>query len=523
VGPDIPKPGERIGRKWVVEGTLGVGGMGVVLAAVHADIGQRVAIKLLLPHLARETAAAERLMREARAVVSLHSEHATRIYDVDRDDRGVPYIVMERLEGMDFDRLLKMRGVLPVPEAVDCILEACEAVAEAHARGLVHRDLKPANLFLARRADGTQLVKVLDFGISKSLLPESDTDFTLTQTDHALGSPRYMSPEQLRNSKTVDHRSDIWSLGIILYRIVSGRAPFEAETIHAYLWRVAVDPPTPLSQLLPGASTAFTAVLERCMQKDAQDRPQSVAELASALAPFGTLRGQASLRSVLAFARSQPASLAHADRRTPAPPPPGDATASAWTPGGARPKPASARGLLLAGAATFVVVLGVGWLGLRRMGTEVQAPSPSTAAAPAPSGDPAASGDFPAGDPGSPAAAPAPSDATAAGEGAPAGRHSASAAADEAPAPIAPGTVELEVTVEPREATLEVDGKRVQPGAVQVPRKPGTVRIVARAPGYVPQTRDVSAAGDGRVHLALKRAPASPVKPASPGPLETEL
>src|SRR3984957_9184121 len=225
----MPRIGDVVGRKFVVEDVLGVGGMGVVLGARHVHLGQKVAVKLLLRSAAKHTDAVTRLLREARAAVDLQSTHVVRVMDVGTLDDGLPYMVMEHLTGSDLSAVLQQRKALPVEEAIDYALQAMEAIAEAHTVGLVHRDLKPANLFLTRRPDGSGLIKVLDFGISKAT-ESSPRDQSLTATAAIMGSPVYMSPEQLRSSKNVDARTDIWALGIILYELVSGRTPFEDET-----------------------------------------------------------------------------------------------------------------------------------------------------------------------------------------------------------------------------------------------------------------------------------------------------
>ncbi|HTJ43297.1 MAG TPA: serine/threonine-protein kinase [Kofleriaceae bacterium] len=280
---DMVTPGQVLAGKFQVERVLGQGGMGVVVSAYHLVLGQRVALKFLLPEAMQHPEAVERFLREARAAVRLKSEHVGRVIDVGTLDNGAPYIVMEFLEGGDLSQFVQRNGSLPVAAAVDFLLQACEAIAEAHALGIVHRDLKPANLFITRNPDGSPLVKVLDFGISKAAT--TDQDFSLTRTSAVMGSPGYMSPEQLRSTRDVDARSDIWALGVILYELTSGRQPFVADSITELALKVAMDPLPPLyaPQLPPG----FSEVVSRCLEKDAGRRYQNVAELAVALAPFG--------------------------------------------------------------------------------------------------------------------------------------------------------------------------------------------------------------------------------------------
>jgi serine/threonine-protein kinase len=283
----LPQLGDVVGGKFKVEGLLGSGGMGVVLAARHVQLGQRVAIKILRRDFAASPEAVGRFLREARTAVNLQSANVVRVMDVGTLEDGLPYMVMEHLTGMDLSDLLEQRKSLPVEEAVDYVLQGMEAVAEAHTLGLVHRDLKPANLFLTTRPDGSGLVKVLDFGISKAT-EGSGQDPSLTATSAVMGSPMYMSPEQLRSSKNVDTRTDIWALGVILYELVSGRFPFEDETVTGLCARIAADPPVPLHEHCPDVPPAFAAVVARCLSKDMSGRPQTVGELAIALRPFAS-------------------------------------------------------------------------------------------------------------------------------------------------------------------------------------------------------------------------------------------
>jgi serine/threonine-protein kinase len=254
--------------------------MGVVIGATHLHLQQPVALKFLSPEMLHSPQIVERFVREARASAQLRGEHVCRVSDVGAFDNGAPYIVMELLEGCDLASLLQTGGPLAVQRAADYVLQACLGVAEAHAVGIVHRDLKPANLFLTRRPDGTPLIKVLDFGIAKA---ESDRNFSLTQTSAVLGSPGYMSPEQLRSTRDVDVRSDIWSIGVILYELVSGRPPFTGESITELALRIAMDPPPPLIGRMP---QGFDLLIDRCLAKDPAQRYPDLANLAHALAVY---------------------------------------------------------------------------------------------------------------------------------------------------------------------------------------------------------------------------------------------
>ena len=278
--------GDLLADKYRVEAVLGEGGMGVVVAAMHLALDERVAIKLMRPEaLLREDGVA-RFLREARAVVKLKSEHVARVLDVGTLETGEPYIVMEYLEGQDLAHRLLGQGPVPVTEVVDIVLQACDAIAEAHGRGIVHRDLKPANLFLTTGRAGEPLVKVLDFGISK-VNSFGDKAESVTHSAVLLGSPVYMSPEQMRSSRDVDVTTDIWSLGVILYEAFGGRVPFDEQTIGALMARVLTEAPPSLALARPDLPLALVAVVSRCLEKDASKRYPSVAELAEALAAFG--------------------------------------------------------------------------------------------------------------------------------------------------------------------------------------------------------------------------------------------
>ncbi|WP_437782168.1 protein kinase domain-containing protein [Sorangium sp. So ce1097] len=279
--------GDVIAGKYRVDRVLGRGGMGMVVAASHLVLPHRVAIKLLVSD--DNPALVQRFLREARAAARLEGEHVVRVLDVGELDSGVPYIVMEYLEGEDLSDVLRTCGPLGVTEAADYVLQACVAMAEAHAAGIVHRDLKPANLFLTAKPGGARLIKVLDFGISKEL---RDGGAALTRTWEMLGSPVYMPPEQMRSSRSVDARSDIWALGAILYRLLTGRPPFEAPALAELMLLVATAEPVPPSALRSDLPPGLERVILHCLQKDPAHRPQTVAELSLALAPFAPAGGQ---------------------------------------------------------------------------------------------------------------------------------------------------------------------------------------------------------------------------------------
>jgi eukaryotic-like serine/threonine-protein kinase len=288
--PSTPPPppvaiGELVANKYRVERVLGHGGMGVVVAAMHEQLAQRVAIKMLLPEAKASANALARFTREARAAAAIRGEHVARVLDVGELEGGAPYIVMEYLEGRDLSGTIAERGTLPVEEAVAYVLEACEAIAEAHAAGIVHRDLKPSNLFVTRRPDGSSFIKVLDFGISKALL-SAGGEGTLTTTSSFVGSPVYSPPEQLVRAHDVDGRADIWSLGTILFEALAGRPPFVGDSVMHVASRIFNESPTPLAELKPELPAELCAVVMRCLRKDPADRYPDVSAFAQALAPF---------------------------------------------------------------------------------------------------------------------------------------------------------------------------------------------------------------------------------------------
>jgi serine/threonine-protein kinase len=278
-----PDVGSVIDGKYRVDRRIGEGGVGVVLGVTHLTLGERYAVKCLLPKHARDPETVVRFIREARAAARIKSEYITRVVDVGQLPGGSPYIVMEHLDGADLSDVLASRGPLALLDAVDYVLQACAGVAEAHARGFIHRDLKPSNLFLTSRSDGAPLVKVLDFGIAKAVDDDHPEDAAMTGTASAFGSPGYMSPEQIRSVKRVDFRTDVWSLGVILYELVAGKKPFDAETPLAILAAIAADAPASLRAFRPEAPPALEAVILRCLEKDVTRRYGSVAELAEAL------------------------------------------------------------------------------------------------------------------------------------------------------------------------------------------------------------------------------------------------
>jgi serine/threonine-protein kinase len=297
--------GDILGERYVLERVLGRGGMGVVFAARHQELRELVAIKVLHTGALRSPALLERFVREARLASRIKSDQVVRVLDVVRGRDDAPtYIVMEYLEGRDLGEMLDAKGPMPPSVAVDYVLQACIALAEAHRRGIVHRDVKPSNLLVTQRGDGTPLVKVLDFGISKAQEAE---DGALTTTEASFGSPSYMSPEQIRSAKNVDARADVWALGVVLFELLSNLRPFPGDNVGAILAAVTADPPLDLRLHAPVTPADLCAVVEACLVKDREVRVASVVELAERLAPFASEAGRASLAAVRAIA-GRPAS-----------------------------------------------------------------------------------------------------------------------------------------------------------------------------------------------------------------------
>jgi len=280
----LPGPGDVIGGKYLVERILGMGGMGVVLAARHLELDETVAIKMLLPHLPASGESSARFVREAKAAIRIRNEHVVRVLDVARTAEGLPYIVMEYLDGCDLGQLVERGGPLRVEDAVEYVLQACEAIAAAHALGIVHRDLKPANLFLSRASDGTACVKVLDFGISKVAESPSSGGVALTSTATVMGTPCFMSPEQLRSTRDVDARADIWSMGAILHALLTGTPPYDGESNADVSAKIIRDAPTPLRVLRPDVPPLLESTVLRCLEKQPEMRFPGVPSLADALA-----------------------------------------------------------------------------------------------------------------------------------------------------------------------------------------------------------------------------------------------
>jgi serine/threonine protein kinase len=315
-----PSPGDVVCGRYRLIRLLGEGGMGLVFEAEHLRMRQSVAVKFLRPEVLARPGAIARFEREARASASIRGPHVVQVLDVDTDEHGRPYMVMELLRGRDLEAELHARGALPVAEAVDLVLQACVGVAQAHARGIIHRDLKPSNLFLAAEA-GKHVLKVLDFGISKIVI---DAELCLTSDAVTIGTPLYMSPEQMRAPGEVDGRTDIWSLGVILYELVAGEPPFRGTTTAAIAAIVADVLPN-LRDVRPDVPAALERVLMTALAKAPRDRLPTTEAFTAALVPFASADGVAGPFS-LRPSEHDFALASHAVARTPSTPRVSEAT-----------------------------------------------------------------------------------------------------------------------------------------------------------------------------------------------------
>jgi len=281
--PSLPDVGDVIAEKYRIDGQLGEGGMAVVFAAQHMLLDKPIAVKILSPDLPHTPTIVERFLTEAKAAAKVDCPNVARVMDVGTLKSGLPYMVMERLDGCDLEELLRLEGQLAIGDAVDYVLQALAGLAHAHTLGIIHRDLKPANLFLAHQPDGTAIIKILDFGIAKL-----DHGNRMTKAGQAVGSPTYMSPEHIRASDHVDHRTDIWAMGVVLYELLTGQPPIEedgvGETIAAVLARRAPFARTKRADIPEQLDLAIM----KCLKHDPNERWADVSALAHAIAPFGT-------------------------------------------------------------------------------------------------------------------------------------------------------------------------------------------------------------------------------------------
>ncbi len=387
----LPAVGSVVGGKYRIERLLGEGGMGVVFEAVHARLNQRVAIKMLLPEFLQVPELVGRFEREAKASAQLRHRNAVRVVDVDATNEGIPYMVMELLHGHDLETEIHSLGPLPIGQSVHYLVQACSAMGEAHGYGIVHRDLKPSNLFLSDESDGSVCVKVLDFGISKVQTAE---DVSITATSTQMGTPLYMSPEQVRSAKSVDLRTDVWAIGVILYEMLSGQPPFSGSAVGIGAAIVSDDPPS-LRALRPEVPEELEAVVMRAMAKSPAKRFSSMQELIHALSPFSSQPApdisQRSSRAVMTSshdfvnAHAETLAFAPAPQQATAP----TATVGSWiNPPEPRARPsrmglfAGVAGAVVVVATLVVVVSGVGTSPPQTVATHAPPPVTSIVAPP---------------------------------------------------------------------------------------------------------------------------------------------
>lgn len=292
------QPGHVVDGKYKIIRVIGRGGMGVVYEAHHLLLAQSVALKVVLPEIAGHPEIVARFMSEARNSAKIESDHVARVMDVGKLENGIPFMVMELLTGQDLDAILTSEGALDATRVVDLMLETLDGVASAHALGIIHRDLKPGNLFVSRKGSRLTRVKVLDFGISKNLGAAQFAGSHVTSTSSIVGSPAYMSPEQLRGSKQIDARADIWSLGVIAYQLVTGVLPYESDNVGALFAAILETEPLRPRQLKPDMPEALDIAIMKCLQKKPADRFKTTLELAAALTPMGTKIAERALERI---------------------------------------------------------------------------------------------------------------------------------------------------------------------------------------------------------------------------------
>jgi serine/threonine-protein kinase len=298
--PVSVKPGDVLAGKFRVERVVGRGGMGVVIEATNVQLDQRVALKLLAKG-ADDPSAVERFSNEARAAARLRSEHVARVYDVGKDTLYGPFIVMELLEGRTLADVIQNVGRVALHRAVEYVIDACEGLAEAHARGIVHQDVKPGNLFLVTAADGRPSIKLLDFGIATMRTKERTVD---GKSSHpSAGTPAYLAPEQVRGSPVVDHRADIWALGCVLYELLVGDRAFRATRFTELVTKILETPPHPFPEDLE-IPLPIAAAIERCLEKDPTKRFTSTGELALTLLPFARRRAHSAVTRAVGHVKS---------------------------------------------------------------------------------------------------------------------------------------------------------------------------------------------------------------------------
>jgi len=517
--PDEPIDyvGRLVGGKYEVRGKVGDGGMGTVFEAVNVTVGRRVALKVLRPSFAKQGEALERFQREARAATRIGHPSIIDVLDMGLTEEGLPFLVMEMLEGEELYARLRRNAPFSPSFAIRVMEQVLGALDAAHAAGIVHRDLKPENIFLVERGAGAGLVKILDFGVAKFQDGEQAT-LRITREGLLVGTPAYMSPEQAVAGREVDHRSDIYSAGVLLYEMLSGSLPHEGESYMQMAIAIATKDPRPLGQVATWLDPDLGAVVDKALAREPDARWGSAAELAAALEPFrgDTSVGDSSPSERLRRSSSGFRRTSRAPRRIGSGPGAAGDTGSQVTLA-EEPLPAAlhiptppprrrlrvplviAGALLLAGAALFA-------LAGRDEGGAVRANHRRTTprAAAAPRATPA------------PSEGPAPSERPAPPEAPPATVDPAGAPAPTAPAVTTPETVTLDVVANVRRARVRLDGVLIGETPLReiVPRRAGARHLTVDANGYDRVDTSVELDQDRRIVVDLEHSAAPAERPA---------
>ncbi len=517
-----PMLGRLLQGRYRIRRMIGQGGMGCVYEAQHELIGRRLAIKCLHPEFLTNPVVVERFQREAQAATAVGNEHIIEVTDMGTLDDGSPFIVLEYLDGTVFSELLSRQGYLPIARLVHIIRQVCDALAAAHAKGIVHRDLKPENIFLIDHARDPDFVKVLDFGISKMRESSEQVQGSLTKTGTALGTPYFMAPEQAQGRRDVDHRADVYALGVILYQGLTGKLPFEADSYPMLMVKIMTQLPPPMAQHRPGIDERLERVVLKAMAKDREQRFQSVKALSDALQPFAPVqhseRPQASegLPHGEAFPPSEPFSppdpvASGAEPHEIREPGPatnaehGATTPFAWSET-VMPEPTPVpvrRGptVVVLGAAGLLLAAGAAWVVHGMIG-----PSPPPRALPTAPGNATATSPQP---PSSESSARAPSTA-----------QSPSRAQTASAAPGKPAEVRVRITAAPSNAKILIDGVEFpNPMDAWRPRSLDPVRIRVEKPGYKTVEQVAIFDQDRALDFELQKGRGvTTIRPTKPGP-----
>jgi eukaryotic-like serine/threonine-protein kinase len=288
-GPLTLVPGDVVAGRYRLGPVIGAGGMGIVYKAQHVELGTWVALKVIRPDIARNSSIWRRFSREARALAALHNKHVVRVHDAGTLESGLRYLVMELLVGTDLRRIIQRDGPLPAQRAVDYVSQVCSALGDAHRLHIIHRDIKPENIFLAQYRACEPTIKLLDFGVALFL----DDTGQLTMPGRGVGSPQYLSPEQVQNASEVDQRSDIWAVGLLLYELLVGRSLFHGLNTAQICLKLSDGQVPRVEAAAPEVAAGLAAIIQRCLEIDPARRPQSVDELGLALEPFSSRHTQA--------------------------------------------------------------------------------------------------------------------------------------------------------------------------------------------------------------------------------------